>query len=469
MSSLIDSLRPTAWSRFLLVGFALIIAVMLGALVAIWGIGTRELVIFTLVVLTVIVVAIPSDRILRLGFALWIFTFGFGWRTIYLAPNLTIHPSEVLAVLLFFAIALQSLVYHQKVDFSIPPVMLLLVAWSVIGIVVGVMRGNPIDVVLHEFKIFFVAIPSYYVVKHLIASRRDWERAILLSILVAVYISGLGLMDVFAPDLTKRLQGESVETIRTTITGFDRAGFLFYGHVAAGLVVFTFFGVTVRQLVAVRSNGWIRLIWGSALMADLFAMYLSGFRGLWYAMVVFLIAYAFVQKRSWVLLVLAALAIPFLPSAFMQRFESLYNLQYADSSQFKRIDRVTAAFDLLKENPLLGVGWGGSGYVHSDLIQIGANLGILGLGLFSLWIVHLIWRMFQLTRQSGWIGESASGLFATFCGLAVIFAGEGVIVWAQLTVPIWFLFAMGYKLDELARSSVTPNFGGTLVAKQVNL
>ena len=181
-------------------------------------------------------------------------------------------------------------------------------------------------------------------------------------------------------------------------------------------------------------------------------------------MVVFLVAYAFVQNRSWVLLALVALAIPFLPSAFVQRFESLYNLQYADSSQFSRIDRATAALDLLKENPLMGVGWGGSGYVHSDLIQIGANLGVLGLGLFLLWVAHLIWRMFNLTRLRGWIGEYASALFATFCGLAVVFAGEGLIVFAQLMVPIWFLFAMGHKLDELGRASATPTSGEANVA-----
>ena len=104
----------------------------------------------------------------------------------------------------------------------------------------------------------------------------------------------------------------------------------------------------------------------------------------------------------------------------------------------------------MKGAPLNGVGWTGSGYVHSDLVQIGANLGIPALLVFAAWYGGLFWQLFRLLKQSDWVGDYARVMFAMLAGLLVNFASEGNIVWIQLMVPIWFLFALVYKLGALA-------------------
>jgi O-antigen ligase len=193
----------------------------------------------------------------------------------------------------------------------------------------------------------------------------------------------------------------------------------------------------------------VRIFVGVVLLIELAGMYFSGYRGLWYAIGVFLMAFAFIQKRAWLLLGATLASLPFLPVNFFQRFQSLFELQYADSSQFSRLARAMYALDQMRDSPISGVGWGGSGYVHSDLIQIGANLGVPALLFFVLWLLNIAWKMLKQSRSKSWGGGYAGALFATVCGLIVVFAGEGLIVFVQLMVPVWFLFSMAYKLIEL--------------------
>jgi hypothetical protein len=423
--------------------------------------GIREFVILLLSIIAVFVFLIPARQILQVGFLLWICTFGFGWRTLYLTPSLTIHPAEVLVYLLFVVLALHTIAQRSSFKLLVPLPVLLFVVWGVIGIGIAVTRGNPIDVVLSEFKVFLVAVPTYHVVSHLVRNRRDWERAIFLSIWVAVYVGMLGVMDLIAPDLSRQLVSETATTVSVAYeTGFARAAFLFFGHPAAGFVIFAFFGVTVYQLLAPHSHKLTILLWGGALVIQVLGMYVSGYRGLWYSAGIFLIIYAFFKNRLWALAGVGLLAIPFLPVEFVRRFESLYRLEFADSSQFKRLERAGDAFELLKNNLFTGVGWGGSGYVHSDLLQIATNLGLLGLLLFLLWLILHIWQMFRLSRRPGWSGEYAAVLFATFCALGVVWAGEGLIVWTQMMMPIWFLFAMADQLNRLSSSEQVPQPSG---------
>jgi O-antigen ligase len=198
-----------------------------------------------------------------------------------------------------------------------------------------------------------------------------------------------------------------------------------------------------------RRSRW-QLVGLGMLAVQLIGIYLSGFRGLWYSLAVFLVSYALVRRRGWIVIGVGIAGLPLLPVEFMQRLLSLFDIRYADSSQFARLDRATQAFNLMTSSPIMGLGWGGSGYVHSDLIQIGANLGVPALATFIAWILSQLWQFFQLSKRSDWMGEQASILFAALCGLSFVFAGEGLIVWAQFMVPIWFLFAMGYKLVDLA-------------------
>lgn len=450
------SFRSPTLIAIVVVAFLVVAAVALGPAIQIWQVGAREMVILILAILVGILVLVPAQRILNLSFVLWIITFGFGWRTIHVTNNLNIHPAEVLAWLLFFAIFARSVVRRVPLDFSIQPLILIFMLLAVFGIFTGLSFGiATVDTVIQESKIFFVLIPSYYIVKWLVVTRADWERAALLGVLVATYVGLLGVMDYFAPSLSQRLAGNpDVETLYLVQRqGFERVGFVFYGNFSAGFLIFTFLGLSVHYVLTSERPNWLgKVLSVIFVLIQLFGIYVSGYRGLWFAVGFFLLAFALVKSRAWILVGAAAGIIPFLPTEFLNRLTSLFDVTLSDSSQFKHFDRASFALDWIQRYPLTGVGFGGSGYVHSDLIQIAGNLGVPALLIFLTFVGVLVFRLYRLARQTGWIGEYAASLFATIWGLLVIFSGEGLINWIQLVVPVWFVFAMGYKLIELNAS-----------------
>lgn len=436
---------------------AVVLAFLMGRAIALLSFGVRELAIVVLVIIGAFLILVPTARVIRFGFVLWILTFSFGWRTLYLTPNFNIHPIEVLAYVLTGLCCLQVAVRRSSLNFRMPIPMVLFLGFCTLGVITAAFAGTPLDIVLEESKNFLVLVPAYYLVQWLIRDRSDWERVAWLAIVVATYISLLGLMDYFLPGLSRSIANSpNINPMRVAIqdsgSEFTRVGFVFYGSFAAGFVIFTFFGFSLHQFLrpgkASAAHMAISLL---SIGLQLAGMYLSGYRGLWYSLVAFVIAYALVRRRAAVLAGLGVLLIPFMATEFFSRFVSLFDATQADSSQFKRIARAQGALDLIRGSPWFGVGWGGSGYVHSDLLQIGANLGVPALAVFVVWWCSRIYSTWRLTARTDWIGDYAAALLATLVGLSVTLAGEGLIVFVQLIAPVWFVCAMTYKLSEFAQ------------------
>ncbi len=446
------------------IAMALLLAFVTGAMFSRSLIGLRELAILLLVLLTGILVVVPSDRVLKLGLAGWILTFGFGWRTIHVTSAINVHPSEVLAWVLFALVLARRIVRREPLQLGIPVVIPIMMVFGAVGLGTALARGDQLGAAIQESKILFVLVPCFYVVKWLIATRTDWQNTVWLSTLVATYISILGLADYIDPSLTARITGHPADqAVTLSVQGFERAGFVFFGSTAAVFVILTFLGFAMLIFLNSLAGGRLKLLIAALILSlELAAIYVSGYRGVWVAAAGVIAVFAFVQRRAWILLAGAGLALPLLPQDFFYRLESLFDMRYADSSQFKRLDRAQQGIELVLRSPLNGVGWGGSGYVHSDLIQLAANLGIPALVVFVVWLVTLARSMFLLAKREGWIGQYAGALLASLAALIVVLAGEGIIVWAQLMVPAWFLFALCYRLIDFASIEETNAAGLTL-------
>lgn len=454
MVAIADRLRSSG-STILILAALVAAAVLLGPLISLLRFGVRELAILVLVFVTAFLVLIANERVLKIGFGLWILTFAFGWRTLYLTANLNVHPAEVLIFLLFLFSFARAVISRTQLDFSLPILIPLFMLLAVFGVVTALLRQTPVDVIVEEFKPFLVLVPIYYVVKWQVKTRTEWERAILLCVLVATYLGGLGLMDYFTPNLSRALAGNA--TIPTLYTDLDygagqfaRVGFIFYGNFAAGFVIFTFVAFTIYHLLNRARRHWLRpVLFLGLFVIQVTGIYLSGYRGLWYAVAVFVAAYALVQRRAWLILGAAVLVFPLLPVDFFNRFQSIFNPSFADSSQYERLFRFMNAVDLIKQSPLVGLGWGAGGYVHSDLAQIGANLGLPALAIFLAWILGLTWQILRMTQRKGWVGAYACAVFAEICGVVALLAVEGLIVFVQLIIPVWFVLVMAHKLVDL--------------------
>ena len=327
------------------------------------------------------------------------------------------------------------------------------------GLVPAYLRRSAVDTGLGEFKIYLALVPTFYVVQWMIASRTEWIRAARWCALIGAYISLLGAIDYFVPSLSLAISGN--QQLDTPIFGaddtFQRVGFLFYGSYLGAFVIFMFFAFGIGWFIDSWEEGDRRMLalTGLSLALMLAGMYLSGYRGLWYAVLSFGVLLMFLFRRARVLIAFSLVALPLLPSTFYLRFESVFLQQYADTSFYNRLRRAQGALDQIQNYPLAGTGFGGTGYVHSDLLQIASTLGLPSLFVFLLLMAVTIWRLFALVTRQGWVGRYAGLLFAYLCAQMVIFAGEGLIVWVQVMIPFWFVWAMAVKFIELAKEDAS--------------
>lgn len=457
------NLSPRALQILVIAG-ACVLALALGYFFAVSGFQIRELAIFGLGIAGLLLVLMPSDRVLEVGFGLWVLTFGLGWRTVYFTANFNIHPSEVLAWLLFVLLLVRGTTRGRRPDFKIPLWIPVLVALSFLGLIVGLASGTVIDIVLEEFKVILVLVPVYYIVQWMIRDARDWERTANLAVIIGVYLGCLGMLDAFAPGLASRLSGVPEEHVTIgSLQGFNRVLFSLFGAPLAGAVILTLMCFTVRQVFRPQRGRTFHLLMAGALAIQVFGVYISGYRVTTFGMALLFGLYALFERRALILFAAAAAVSPFLPGSFFFRMVSIFDPQYEDTSQEKRITRAEDGLEQIWSSPVVGHGWGGVGYVHSDLIQLAGNLGLPALFIFLGWFGTTLADLWRLTKQEGFFREWGAALFAGVAAALMPLAGEGLIIFIQLMIPVWFLFSMAHRLVELARmpNESTPSVTAT--------
>jgi hypothetical protein len=115
-----------------------------------------------------------------------------------------------------------------------------------------------------------------------------------------------------------------------------------------------------------------------------------------------------------------------------------------DSSAKDRINRAQGALEQMFAAPL-GNGWGGAGWVHSDFLQVGANLGLLGGLIFLggyLYTLARISRRVLSEPRTDIQGDLGVTLLLSYVCAGGILATQGVEVLPQLVLPVWFVWVL---------------------------
>jgi O-antigen ligase len=114
-----------------------------------------------------------------------------------------------------------------------------------------------------------------------------------------------------------------------------------------------------------------------------------------------------------------------------------------DSSARDRINRAQNAFDEMLAVPL-GNGWTSAGWVHSDFIQVGANLGVAAGLIFLGGYLFTLARLFRrvLSERAAGHADIEVALFLSFISAGGILATQGVEVLPQLILPVWFVWVL---------------------------
>jgi len=115
-----------------------------------------------------------------------------------------------------------------------------------------------------------------------------------------------------------------------------------------------------------------------------------------------------------------------------------------DHSAQDRKDRALDALNSVIETPF-GRGWSSAGWVHSDFLQVAANLGLIAglmfLGGYIYTLLRFGRRLLPYLREPEQ-GDLGLSLLLAFVAAGGLLATQGVEVLPQLVLPVWFVWTL---------------------------
>lgn len=412
-----------------------------------------------------ILVAIPplaaavtmSRRGLFFIFYFMCMTLMIGQRTIYIGPNIRIVPAEVLLILLFvFCLSYQSRSPLLRQG-TIPIPAIVLSAFSLFAIYTTYRWANfywdSINTAIGYAILMWLSIPAFFVCGRLI-QRLDQMKTILTIIMMGCFfLSALGLIEYFNLPFIKYFGGflneESLD--RLAYEGFRRLGASFWGGpMLAGFLTLCFPLLIAHWINAKTMTQ--KVLFGGTIILTFLVIYYSGHRGLWVACLFGIACFFYLKglKGIFILMLLATLGLQFLPKEAKARIKTLYG-ETEDSSAKKRKERAEEAWQIVLKDPVVGSGWGASGLVHSDMLQIWADAGGFTLASFVLLFFQILgrlWLRFRMIKDRV-MKEYCCGFFGSLAGVFVVLMDQAWLNLPEQYIAFWIIMALAYQYPNV--------------------
>ena len=440
----------------LLVPVSALAALALGVLVAQFGDSIDFKVVIALPIgIALAAVLLGGERLWKTGLYLWVLSFAIGYRTLDVTSGWRLHPSEILLWALCAVVLISNLLERRRFGSTMPRIVWIFPFLWGLGVLRALFAGVGLDRIMAELLPMADAIAVFYLVGALVETEADYRRIGMYIILVCLYVSLLGAAEYYLPWAVSPFHGFFGQAVLgTTQEGFTRVWFSFWGSPVVAQVMVLCLPLMLAQFYWWRSRFARAFLFG-VIALTVFACFLSGYRTVW-LLTPFLVAIYFMLRQHRIIFFLAlllVLAILFVvPQTAELRAENLFERGFfADSSSLKRFDRIQLAWELFLQSPYLGNGWTASGWVHSDILQIAANLGIGAALAYLVWYGLTLFKVWTAYRAPGqmWIFEQSAAALTFLIGFGVIFATQAVIVLPQVILPMWFLFALANRLADL--------------------
>src|SRR6266436_402033 len=414
------------------------------------GLSYKELIV-GLGALVAAVILFGGERGIRFGLVLWVLSLALGYRTIEWTEHLRIHPSEILIWLLFICVFAQREL-RSSTRFSLPWWMLLLVPFSVLAWWPLIAGDAQWDKMLNEFRDFLLLVPVM-IVSTVVLKRQSYWRHLLLAFFIATsWIALMGVAEYWFPEVEKFFPA-FIHAAKPEVTadGFQRAQFSFWGGSQA-----TFLSVLALPgaiVLATWWRGWLpRIAILAAAVLQITAIYIGGYRSIWLVLLIQVVAACILRVKKHgvaiavLVLIVAAGGYQFIPNTNQRLITGIAALQGApiDHSAQDRKDRALEALNEAIESPL-GSGWSSAGWVHSDFLQVAANLGVIA-GL--IFLGGYLYTLLRVIRQMPtWLKATSEGelglyVLLSFVAVGCLLAMQGVEVLPQLVLPVWFVWSL---------------------------
>jgi|APSaa5957512535_1039671.scaffolds.fasta_scaffold59969_2 hypothetical protein len=382
-----------------------------------------------------------------------ILAFILGYRTFEPIPGLKLHPIEIF----IYASIIRIIVSGPPKYFKMPiNISLLGIFFSTFFIVDCLSRYN--QYVLLEFKNSIVLFMLFFIIQHIQIKKVYFIKLLKIYLFSTSIISILGILELLFPSTLAAVFGFQNEyAVLSENILFLRLKFLFWGsHLAANLIPPAF---PILLLLKAEKDPLVKNTYFLTFMViiNLFAIYLSGNRISWLVFTVFLVLTIF-QYRGYLIPYMKTYAllvtIAFVAYIYSQPVEGRYISTFKaltgeidtrfDSSGGVRLARAKIAMASIASHPL-GTGWGSQGWVHSDVLQISATIGIIPGVIFLFVPLFIFLRCYRCYLTA--IPEQKT-VFFVLCGFLIyiiISIGlNGNIFLVQCGAPLFLLLSLAY-------------------------
>jgi hypothetical protein len=377
--------------------------------------------------------------------------FVLGYRTFEPVPGLKLHPIEVFVYACIIRIIISNAVKYRKMSLGISMLGIFFITYFFVDLLTGYHF-----MVLLEFKNAFLLVLVFFIAQHINFHKAYIIRLLKNYLIASSIISILGITEYLFPSIMSSIFGfknQSLNISENII--FTRLAFLFWGsNLVANLIppVFPILLLLKVEKDSIAQNNYFLTF---LIIINLFAIYLSGNRISWLTLTILLLTTIF-QYRNFLVPYMKSytilLTLTFVAYVYSQPVEGRYISTFKaftgqidtryDSSGGARMARANIAIDSIVEKPL-GTGWGSQGWVHSDVLQIAASVGIIPGIIFLIAPLFLLFRMYR-----GYLIASINDqtVFFSCCGLLIFviisLSLNGNILKVQTGVPLFVLWAI---------------------------
>jgi O-antigen ligase len=230
-----------------------------------------------------------------------------------------------------------------------------------------------------------------------------------------------------------------ISIVRYFIGHMERAVNLFCDWNGYGTILIIVTGLTIGYLF--WRGGKYRYLTIPYLLIILPALFLTRSRGAWFGFAAMFAGFTLFNRKLWI----ALLVIIIVTVAIFAAVPSLGDRLLSSFSTTENISRIfiwKSTLNMIKDHPVFGIGTGmffsiypryllpnapekEVSYAHNIFLEVTAEFGLIGLAVFSLILLGILYMGFWLARTGN---PFYQGIFAAFIG---------VLVHQQVDIPIW--------------------------------
>lgn len=343
-----------------------------------------------------------------------------------------------------------------NLDRPLPSMCVPLLAFTMLGVSYFVFNMNYFAINIEGFRAVFQYMLAFFAGFYLLQHRLDARKALMYLTIVAGLVGLYGVFQFIIGVEIPKSWADVSENIRTRSFSIVQSPNVLGSYMV--LMSPIAFGL------GFATKGKMRWVWFALGLTMIAALVFTGSRGAWLAFAGALgLLFMLIDRRIFIAFIIVTILTTTLVPQVSSRLSHLFSADYIEkSSQDGRIKRWTNAYDMMRNQPVFGMGLGryggavgerhfGTKYVDNYYFKTLAETGLVGISL-------LAWLLFSLLRSGLriWMRQRGSidfyvygGVFAGLLGVVLHNGFENIFEVPFMSTFFWLLSGILLALPHL--------------------